>query len=90
MLTFLFSKIGKYVAGLAAGLALLASVFYSGKRRQKADTEVKQAKTEAAQAKAEAKKQVEVIEAAKDVQNDVNKLDPGVAAERLRDKWSRD
>jgi len=80
----------KYVLPVLALIGALLTALFVGKSKEKAKNLEKQNIEKQVAIKAAAEKQVETIKGANDVKNDINKLEPDVAANRLRDDWSRD
>lgn len=78
MLAFLFTKTGKYLALAAGGIALLGSVFLFGYQSAEKDN-----RSEALKAK------VRTLETIKDVEDELEELEPDERLRRL-DGWMRD
>jgi hypothetical protein len=100
MLALLWAKVWKWVVGIGAVLAAIASIFLAGREKGKA---AEQVKTQAAKQEAEVAKQTTAIvesrhETDVQVQNlpeasaqTVAAADPSTAAGELRDDgWTRD
>lgn len=101
MITAWLSRIGATVwAWIVAAGALAASIlglYFLAKGKGKAEAEVKEAKRETERQAEDFAVQREAIETrtetvkvAENVANEVNRIEPGTAAERLRDEWTRD
>lgn len=87
-------RIIAYLVAIAAALAAFAIMLISAKRAGKLEAETQFAKDDADRrievAKAAAKTEIEAAKGAANEQNEANKLEPGAAADRLRNEWSRD
>lgn len=101
MFAALWAKFGKWVGVIAAALAMLASIFYAGRKSGESQAKVKAAEQrikdneaiavrEIDAARDAAAKEVETVKGANDVHSNINRLDSGDAANKLRDEWSRD
>ncbi len=86
--------ITKYVYIVFAALSVLATAIFAalnaGKSKEAAANAKRQADARVVNAETVANKQVETIKGANDVKNEVNKLDAGNAADKLRNEWQRD
>lgn len=86
----MLTKLYKWGAALVGGLVLLLSVFQAGRREAKTQAKAER-DVERAEGKAKAaEKKAQVIETKQEIKNEVDSLPDGGAADRLRDKWSRD
>lgn len=97
----MFARFGKWIAAIVAILGAIAAIFFAGRKSGKADEVVKNAEQRSKdneaiavrqvnEAREAAKFETETVKGASDVQANVNRLNPGDAANRLRDEWSRD
>lgn len=97
MITAIVEKLGKWLVYLAAGLVLLFGVYSSGRKSEQAKAAKKEvadaqrkAVIETEQAREAAKREIETVKGANDVQSKINRIDSGDVVERLRSDWSRD
>ncbi|AXC34277.1 hypothetical protein P7I17_gp23 [Escherichia phage Halfdan] len=94
MITALLGDFGPWIVGIIGAIAGALGLYFGGKKAGKSEAETKHAEDKAAEAVAEAKATVEQVtesvKGANDVQADINRLNPGDAANKLRDEWSRD
>lgn len=98
---WVFKKLGVWIGAAAAFALALLAVIVSSKRAGRAEAEVESAKQDTRdneaiavrqinEAREAAAKESETLGSALNEQNKINSLNPGAAAERLRDDWSRD
>ena len=104
MITVAVGLLKRFGGWLLAILSVAAAVCVAMRASRivgKAQAETEAAHTEAKQAQEQAKSEITAakdsaateigtVKGAIDVSSDVNRLDAGVAADRLRDEWSRD
>uniref|UniRef100_A0AAU6W176 Endolysin-like protein n=1 Tax=Pseudomonas phage Pavpe01 TaxID=3138545 RepID=A0AAU6W176_9VIRU len=94
MLTALFTQFAPYIVGIIGVIAGVFGIYVGGKKAGKAEVQSAAVKAKAAETMAEAKTIVEQATATAkgvtDVQSDINKLNSGDAASRLRDEWNRE
>lgn len=104
MTALIFAGLKRFGGWILAALSIAGALFVA--MRSSRNVGKAEAKVEAAQAETKsneeiavreiyaardaAKTEVETVKGANDVQTNVNRLDAGDAADKLRDKWSRD
>lgn len=86
----MLTKLYKWGAALVGGLVLLLSVFFAGRKQEKVKAEAQRDVERAEGKAAAAEKKAQVLETKEEIRNEINSLPSGGAADRLRDKWSRD
>jgi len=77
----------KYILPVLALIGALLTALFVGKSKEKAKNLEKQNIEKQVAVKAAADKQVEIIKGANDVKNDINKLEPDIAADKSRSFW---
>ncbi len=94
MIATLISQFAPYIVGIVAAIAGAFGLYFGGKKAGKSEANAKHTEEKAKEAVAEAKATVEqvteTVKGANDVQADINRLNPGDAANKLRNDWSRD
>jgi len=101
MITALWARFGKFITGIGAGLLMLASVFYAGRKSGQSKAEIEAANERAKEreaiavrqvneAREAAEQQTKAVKNASEVMAD-NSIHPdSEIVERLRDEWQRD
>lgn len=94
LLASLFKKFGSIFAAIISGLAVVASIFYAGKKSSEAESAelIAKAKNDASNQKAKAKasaKETETLQKVNDVKSNIDGLDAESVANELRNKWTR-
>lgn len=101
MFSVIWAKVGKWVGALVAGLLLLASVFYSGRKSGETKAKGDAAEERANEREAIAVRQVneareasehttKAVQNANEVASNNSMLIDDEVTKRLRDEWSRD
>lgn len=92
MIAAFITQFGPYIVGILGVIAGMFGIYVSGKKTGKAEVIEEQSKAKVAETLAEAKATVEqvteTVKGASDVQADINRLSPGVAADQLRNDWN--
>lgn len=101
MFSVIWAKFGKWLAAIGAGLVMLASIFYAGRKSGATKAEANAANERAGdreaiatrqvnEAREASQREVEVIQGANDVKENNSIVDDDGVNQRLRDDWSRD
>ena len=101
MFSVIWAKFGKWLAAIGAGLVMLASIFYAGRKSGATKAEANAANERANdreaiavrqvnEAREASEQQVKAVQNAKEIASDNSTFDDDEVTRRLRDEWSRD
>lgn len=85
-----FRKLAGYLVVAGFFILALLGIWLAGRNSGKNEEEAENEREKMKEIEAANDRRVSDLEAARDVKEEVNRLDPGAAADKLRDKWSRD
>lgn len=85
-----FRKLSGYFVLAGFFILALLGFWVSGRNSGKNAEEAENAKDKLKENEAAHEDRIQNIEVARDVKEDVSKLESGAASDKLRDKWSRD